>query len=576
MTIISLRRVAALCVFSLLIAGCGSSGGTSQPPVPPAPVTPPPPPPPPPEPTFEERLAEWAEMDPNDCRARTPGFEALGGWLKDDGRELGMSRIWVRDNGSPSDMGTHGGTVWDTLTDCAVRTIDEARFFTNTSDLLVELRADGEDGIRSQSLATPYQGIPFPDLEPLSTYFPEQDGSRDGQRVLIVEAAGNDDGKRTGNLQSPSFQGALSQSDTALWLVIGGYVGEGDNRAPADASSICGAADPLCLFAPWRGSSAQGTSQATPQVSAALDSVWAVWPDMDILDLRNLAFDCAENMSAPDGEDPVERSYSYSNGRTFTSETNSTWGHGILSLTCLFTPNGGLQDPTTGNAISGGIIGPIAGPVTGALITGIDYTGRDFAYGFARPVARENFALLATTAVQPSKTISRVNALGHGSAVVLSALAKTDRFSLDLTASGNAIGIVSEWRFGRLTFRGGFAAQPEGVGSLTGSRAFRAPSAVSAAITAAYAEALPNGFSAHVQADHWRTLATWGRSLWEGAQLSESRISAALVRRIGRHEFALQGVWRSGLSGSLDVSGRSWAASPQREKGLWLTWNLSR
>ena len=66
---------------------------------------------------------------------------------------------------------------------------------------------------------------------------------------------------------------------------------------------------------------------------------------MDVLDLRNLAFDCAENMSAPDGETAVTRSYSYSNGRTFTSDTNSRWGHGILSLTCLYTPNGGLQDP---------------------------------------------------------------------------------------------------------------------------------------------------------------------------------------------------------------------------------------
>ena len=578
MTIISLRRAAVLCVFSLLIGACGSSGGTSQPPEPPAPVAPVSPPPPPAEPTFEERLAEWAEYDPNACRARTPGFEALGGWLKNDGRELGFSRLWMSDQGALSDPSTHGARVWATLIACAVREVSENRYFTDDFELLDAQRADGTDAIRSESLGVPYQeGVPFPDPEPLSTYFPEQDGARGGQRVLLIKSAGNDNGKRTGNLQNASFQGALSQSDTALWLLVGGYVGEDDDRAPAGGSSICGTADPLCLFAPWAGeNNTVGTSASAPQVSAALDTVWAVWPDMDILDLRNLAFDCAENMSAPAGEDPVERSYSYSNGRTFTSETNSTWGHGILSLTCLFTPNGGLQDPTTGNAISGGIIGPIAGPVTGALITGIDYTGRDFAYGFARPVARENFALLATTAVQPSKTISRVNALGHGSAVVLSALAKTDRFSLDLTASGNAIGIVSEWRFGRLTFRGGFAAQPEGVGSLTGSRAFRAPSAVSAAITAAYAEALPNGFSAHVQADHWRTLATWGRSLWEGAQLSESRISAALVRRIGRHEFALQGVWRSGLSGSLDVSGRSWAVSPQREKGLWLTWNLSR
>ena len=290
--------------------------------------------------------------------------------------------------------------------------------------------------------------------------------------------------------------------------------------------------------------------------------------------LRNLAFDCAEDMPAPEGETATTRSYSYKNGRTFTSDTNSTWGHGILSLTCLFTPNGGLQNPVTGNAISGGIFGPLAGAVTGATISGVDYTGRDFGYGFARPVARENFALLATTAVQPSATISSGYVLGHRSGTALSVLAKTDRFTLNLTAAGNAIGAVMQWQSGGLTIGSGLAVQPEGVGSLAGSRAFRAPTAVSAAVTAGYGRALPRGFSAHLQADHWRTLATQGRSLWENAQLRESRLSAALVKRIGAHEISLQGVWRSGLSGSLDVSGRPWAVSPRRETGVWVTWNL--
>ena len=127
-------------------------------------------------------------------------------------------------------------------------------------------------------------------------------------------------------------------------------------------------------------------------------------------------------------------------------------------------------------------------------------------------------------------------------------------------------------RVGGLTLRGGIAAQPEGAGSLTGSRAFRAPSTVSAAITAAYGKVLPYGLTGHVQADHWRTLSTQGRSLWENARLSESRLAAALVKRVGRHEFTLQGVWRSGLSGSLDVDGRSWALRPRTESGVWLTW----
>ena len=45
---------------------------------------------------------------------------------------------------------------------------------------------------------------------------------------------------------------------------------------------------------------------------------------------------------------------------------------------------------------------------------------------------------------------------------------------------------------------------------------------------------------------------------------------------VGRHEVSLQGVWRSGLSGSLDVDGRSWALSPRAESGVWLTWRKHR
>lgn len=585
-----------LSLSALALAGCGSSGGGSTPPAPPAPVTPPAPPPPPPEPTFEERLEDLAEHDPNPCRARTPGFEALGGWLKNDGRELTKSRVWVDDQGALDDPSTHGATVWETFTDCAARsTEDQYARAREEGNIVVSIgfdkaRADGRDLIISESSAPPYRDIPFPAPVPLSRFFPETDGERDGQRILFIQGLGNDDGKRTGFLQNASFQGALEAKDTALWILVGGYTGEGDNRAPAGASSICSEADPLCLFAPWRGSSATGTSQSTPQVSAALDTVWAVWPDMDILDLRNLAFDCAENMPAPEGETATTRSYSYKNGRSFTSDTNSTWGHGILSMTCLFTPNGGLQNPV-GTAISGGIFGPLAGPVTGASITGVDYTGRDFGYGFARPVARENFALVSLTQAAPRGWAAPANLSASGaffgSRVVPHAVTKVrgdgaagpaSGPNLVLAAAGNAIGLATEWRFRGLTIRGGVAAQPEGVGSLTGSRAFRAPSALSAAITAAYGRAMPKGFSAHLQADHWRTLATHGRSLWEGAEIRESRVSAALVKRVdpregvGHHEFALQAVWRSGLSGALDVDGRSWALSPRAESGVWLTW----
>ena len=583
-----MRRFLFVALSVLAIAACGSSGGTSTPAAPPPPVTPTPPPPPP-EPTFEERLSDLAEFDPNPCRAETPGFEALGGWLKNDGREIGGSRVWVDDVGELTDEDSHGAQVWATFTGCAARSTED-QYHSSGALHWESVRADGGDGIKSISLAPVWEDIDLPEPGIWDEYpyvrpgilDRAHDGTRDGQRLLRLVGAGNDGGKRTSWLQRAGVQLALQESTTALLIFVGGYIGEGDERKPADTgqrggSSICGDADPLCLFGPWAGEgNTAGTSHATPQVAAALDTAWAVWPDMDVLDLRNLAFDCAENMAAPEGETATTRSYSYSNGRSFTSDTNSTWGHGILSMTCLFTPNGGLQDPVTGNAVSGGIYGPVAGPVTGASIAGVDYTGRDFGYGFARPVARENFALAATANLSAGQTVSGFPAQRFGRAVYQGRLMETGRFAVGLTAAGNAIGAAAQWQVGNITIRSGMATQPEGVGSLTGSRAFRAPSTVSAAITAAYGRTLMHDFSAHLQADYWRTLATYGRSLWESADLDESRISAALVKRIGRHEFALQGVWRSGLSGSLDVDGRRWALDPLAESGVWLTWKQFR
>ena len=596
---------------ALLLGACGSSGGNSEPPAPPAPVAPPPPPP---EPTFEERLTDLAEFDPNPCRAETPGFEALGGWLANDGRELGESRVWIGDYGrldAPLQE-SHGARVWASFTACAPRST-ETQYFLHAEQFgegasivpyYAALVEHGEDLINSVSQAPRYEDVPFPEPADWSRLRAWHDGRHTGQRVLFVQGAGNDSGNRTGLLQTSWFQRAVQDWDIALWIVVGGYEGEGDDRAPATGpiagSSICGAADPLCLFAPWRAEGRDdgygnfGTSHSTPQVAAALDTVWAVWPEMDILDLRNLAFDCAENMPARDGDTSTERTFSYSNGREFTSNTNSTWGHGILSLTCLFTPNGGLQNPVTGNAISGGIIGPLAGPVTGASITGVDYTGRDFGYGFARPVARENFALSSLAFVgrssasangaqrsnlRPVQANAGYYGIGYARGAYSGRLWQSGALSIDLTAAGasggiggGAIGAAVGWQSGGWMIRGGIAAQPEAVGSLTGSRAFRAPSTVSAAVTAAYAKALPYGFSMHVQADHWRTVATHGRSLWESAELAESRVGASVVKRAGPHEFSIQAAWQSGLSGSLGVDGRAWPVAGERERGVWLRW----
>ena len=274
------------------------------------------------------------------------------------------------------------------------------------------------------------------------------------------------------------------------------------------------------------------------------------------------------------------RNFPYSNGRSFTSNTNLTWGHGIMSLTCLFTPNGGLQNPVTGDPISGGIYGPLAEPVTGALIRGLEYTGRGFGYGFVYPVARENWAMAATANVRPSEAVSGFRALPlpYGAGAFQRRLAQRAGLHNALAAAAprggtwNTLGATIGMRAGSWTLQGGLAAQPEGASSLTGTRAFRAPATLSTSLLVAYGRELAWGLSASLQADHWRTLATRGRSLWEAATLREFLLTAVLISRAGRHEFALQAAWRSGLSGSLDVSRRSWTLAPWPERSVWRIW----
>ena len=569
MTNLFLGRIAALVLLFSILAACSSSGGTAQPPPPPVPVAPPAPPPP--DPTFEERLAEWAERDPNACRAQTLGFEALGGWLKNDGRELGPSRVWIDDVSELSDSSGHGAQVWSTFTACAVRST-EAQFFTDAQAMYRAQEEDGRDAIESLSLGLvrpPNESDPYPAPDYLEAVF---DGMRDGLRLLRVQGAGNDDGLITSELWDANFQAALEAKDTALRVLVAGYTGEGDDRRPHPESSICGDADALCLYGPFEEGGKAGTSIATPQVAAALDTVWTVWPSMDILDLRNLAFDCAEDMPAPEGEDLVTRQYSYSNGRTFTSETNSRWGHGIFSLTCLFTPNGGLQDPTTGTPISGGLYGPLAGPITRAAITGVDYTGRDFGYGFARPMQRENPALAVTANLRIAERRIGHRAVRHRFHGAGASLWRRGPLGIDFAASHSALGAALQWQGFGWTGRSGLAVQPDGAGPLIGTRSFRAPATLSTSLTIAFGRTLAAGLSIHLQADHWRTLATGGRSLWKSANLRESRLTATFVKRTRGNEFALMGVWHSGLTGALNVSGRSWALAPRPRQGVWLTW----
>ena len=153
-------------------------------------------------------------------------------------------------------------------------------------------------------------------------------------------ARGN--GWRLPSIQERTSEGeaAIRNHNSALWILIGGYSGSGATRQPHENSAVCGDMKDLCLFAPWSytGNSEEGTVVAAAHTAALLDTFLLLWPDYDLLEMRNFVFECAEDMGEPG--------------------TDTRWGHGILNATCLFTPQGDLKDPRTGAIMSGGIYGP--------------------------------------------------------------------------------------------------------------------------------------------------------------------------------------------------------------------------
>ena len=547
----------------------------------------------------------------NPCQAQTPGLQELGGWLANRGyyRNASNARVWrYRDTLDEGTMPIDG--VLEAFSECTDHArqlatdivldsmLDEPNEFADlptghdsriilldTTTLTVGSHTNGArhadpDHVWSDAGSGWYptytqdgSGAKFLHVQPLGDYGygSESDWNRqlsdwnaDGSDMAGWTDTAREFGWRLPGIHERTGEGLrmLANADQALWILVGGYTGSGSSRQIHRNSAICGEAKELCLFAPWsfayeddggQSQKAEGTSVAAAQVAAAIDNVLLLWPDYELLDVRDLMFDCAEDM----GEEGID----------------SMWGRGILSVSCLFTPSGQLRDPRTGAILSGGIYGPLAGHdgnawdtrfPSGASIPGVDRTGRDFAYSFVRPLHRENHALLAATALVDGA--GPINLWAPDSRVPGRSVAFLENggFSARIAATGDAVGASLFWRTGGipeipglLTFQGGLALQQEGAGSLIGTGAFRAPATFSSAFSLAFQHSFTARLSLLVRGQYWMTLDTQPRSLWAGAQLSEFRATAALTYRSGGVRSVLQAQYGGSVSGRLNVAGRS-------------------
>ena len=127
----------------------------------------------------------------------------------------------------------------------------------------------------------------------------------------------------------------------------------------------CGVLQDGCFILPFYllpGGRPSGTSSAAPRLTAVIDTLWLIWPDLTHLSMHGLLSSCAFDLGAP-GVDPI-------------------FGQGLLDLECLVQPSGGLRIPTAQVAgISGSLIGPSTADTS--LATQDDF-GRHFNYTAVR------------------------------------------------------------------------------------------------------------------------------------------------------------------------------------------------
>ena len=152
-----------------------------------------------------------------------------------------------------------------------------------------------------------------------------------------------------------------------------GYV----NRAGDDTfyKTHCGVVRDGCFMFQSVSLFRTGTSHAAPRLTAVIDTLWLIWPELTNLSMHRLLRTCAVDLGAP-GVDPV-------------------FGQGLLDLECLVQPSGGLQIPTAQVAgLSGSLIGPSTAESN--LATQDDF-GRHFNYTAVRTATQ-------TRAFNPLKT----------------------------------------------------------------------------------------------------------------------------------------------------------------------------
>ena len=286
----------------------------------------------------------------------------------------------------------------------------------------------------------------------------------------------------------------------------------------------CGALRYGCFVLPYYTSPGgqHGTSFAAPRLSAFIDAVWLIWPDLTNQKMHDLLAGCAKDLG--------------------TAGVDEVFGQGLLDFTCVANPAGGVRLPSssataqTQSAVQG-LQGALYGSSTASTsLTTYDAFGRDF----------EHQVLHRTLNLRPAFDPFD-NALVHNVGGLAEFAANSDIASVWLTAQ----------RLGNFDLSLGATYEADSLFGMAGSGHFAIHDGRSIGVRFELDQPLSNFWNMRLSLAHYKGTAS---AAYPGAvsdlALEQSNSSITFERRFAKNSRAyLQVACSSGNSGTFNSFG---------------------
>ena len=280
-----------------------------------------------------------------------------------------------------------------------------------------------------------------------------------------------------------------------------------------DFNDPCGVLRYGCFILPYLTQPLRGSSFAAPRLTAFIDTLWLIWPNLNKKQIHSLLSSCTKDLGAT-GVDPI-------------------YGQGLLDFECVVNPSGGVRIPgSQTQGVRGALYG--ASTASGGLTT-YDAFDRNFEH----------------TVLHRQLQAEAFDPFTHALAY------KANRF-LELTAKPESTSVwLTKQAFGNLNLAIGATYENNSLFGMTGSGHFAIYDGRSVGIRMEWNQPLHTFWSLRLNIAHYRGTAS---AAYPGAvsnlELSQSNASLSFERKFNRLSHAhLRFACSTGNTGSFNSFG---------------------